>query len=124
MSEIAEGPDCWESRTVRRLSRLFRIERAGGFERRAAPTVRRLIARRRGLIERLIASDLGRRPSRAARAARLDAALSDLAGEVRQSQEFAAIRLERLEAELRLRRGDGPATGIREGAGGHLLGSG
>jgi len=121
MNDVAQGPDCWESRMARRLSRLLRIERAGGFERHAAPTVRRLITRRGGLIEQLIASHARHR---SAHPTGLDAALIDLAYEVRQSQQFAAIRLQRLEAELRLRRGDGPATGIREGAGGHLLGSG
>jgi hypothetical protein len=104
-------------RLASRLAQLFRIERTGGLDGRPAAVVRRLLARRAALVEHLIANCQS--PGSAA----LDAALMQLAGEVRQSRDRALGLLQRLELELRLRRGGGRTTGMRDGAG-RLLGRG
>lgn len=112
-----------ESRAVRRLSRLFRIERLGGFERHSIETVRRLIARRAKLVDELAPLEAKRRLSDAPVPAELGTALSELTGEVDAARQSSVARAERLAAELRQRRGEGQATGLRGGAG-QLLGSG
>jgi hypothetical protein len=104
-------------RLARRLARLFRIERKGGFDALPPALVPRLLARRAALIEQLV----GDCPVQGLEA--LDTALSDLAAEVRQSQECVSGRLGRLELEALLRCGRGRATGVRR-ASGQLLGWG
>jgi hypothetical protein len=118
--------DTHERRIARRLSRLFRIERIGGFDRRPAATVRRLIARRGALIERLIAIERQRYSQEYSlkHSAALQQAMTDLSAEVRQAQEQAAARAERLRLELRLRRGAGLPTSMRSTASGRLIGRG
>ena len=121
MSEILLDPDADACRTARRLSRLFRIERAGGFDRRPAATVRRVIERREALIEELIAFQL--RHSNAPSPALLRA-LAELADEVGRSRDYAETQLEKLRMELGLRHGERPASGLRGGVSGQLLGRG
>jgi hypothetical protein len=116
--------DAAESRIMRRLGRLFRIERTGGFDRRPTATVRRLVERRGALIDRLIALDDRRGAVFAPRSGGLDEALADLRREVERARPHAQTRAQRLTAELRLRRGGGVPTGLRGGAGGQLLGKG
>jgi hypothetical protein len=116
--------DTCERRLARRLSRLFRIERTGGFDRRPAATIRRLIERRGALIDELIALERRRRSGAAAGSAALHRSMAELAGEVRRSRDRAEAHSARLQAELGLRRGRGPATGLRGGTSGTLIGRG
>jgi hypothetical protein len=124
MSVAPPDLDIGERRLARRLSRLFRIERAGGFDRRPAATVRRLIERRGALIDELIAVERRRRSGNAAGSAALHQSMAQLADEARRSRDCAEAHSARLRAELELRRGRGPATGLRGGAGGTLIGRG
>lgn len=121
MSELISDPEADIRRIARRLSRLFRIERSGGFDRRPAETVRRMIERRDALIDALIAFQ--RRHEEAPSPALLRS-LAELADEARYAQEYAEAQVVRLRAELGLRRGDGRPTGLRGGAEGQLLGRG
>jgi len=123
MSESEIELAAQESRLVRRLSRLFRIERLGGFERHSIETVRRLIARRAILVDELAQLEAKRRLSDAPVPAELGSALGELAREVEVARRSSLVRAEQLAAELRQRRGEGQATGLRGGAG-QLLGSG
>ncbi len=113
-----------EARAARRLGRLFKIERAGGFDRRPAATVRRLLERRGALVTELVLLDGKRRSRRSPYSTELEQALRELASEVRQSLHHSESRMERLWTDLRLRRNAGPPTGIRDSAVGRLLGRG
>jgi hypothetical protein len=113
-----------ESRAARRLGRLFRIERAGGFDRRPAAVVQRLIERRGSLVEELLLLDAMCRSLDLPRSVELEQALEDLASEVGRSLCHSQTRVERLYTDLRLRHGAGFSTGVRDGAGGLLLGRG
>lgn len=123
MTNVAPDLDAAQRRMARRLARLFRIERAGRFEQRPVAAVR-LMERRGALIDALIATLSQRRSGTDLRSPGLEGALADLAFEVRRSRERAKTRLERLHAELRLRRGDMPPSGLRGSGGGKLLGRG
>lgn len=124
MPSDATDLDACESRLVRRLGRLFRIERAGRFDERSPLTVQRMIKRRDAVIDELLALDADRRDAIGAPSADLVRALTDLSLEVQQSREPAAARLRRLEAEIRRRATEAPAIGLRKNPGGRLLGSG
>jgi hypothetical protein len=113
-----------ESRAARRLGRLFRIERAGGFDRRSVATVRRLIERRGMLVSELLLIDGLRRTLNPPRSAELEQALAELAREVNRSLHHSQNQVARLHTDLRLRRGEGMPTGVRDGASGLLLGRG
>jgi hypothetical protein len=117
-TEAAEG------RIARRLARLFRIERLGGFERRSPATASRLVERRGALIAQLIALDDRRGSVFAPRTGALDEALRALAREVERGRDSAVARADRAMAELQLRRGGWLQRGIRGGARGRLLGRG
>ncbi len=121
MSALVSDPEADARRIARRLSRLFRIERCGGFDRRPAETVRRMIERRDALIDALIAFQ--RQHEKAPSPAFLQS-LAELADEARHAQEYAEAQVVRLRAELGLRRGDGRPTGLRGGAEGQLIGRG
>jgi len=54
----------------------------------------------------------------------LDLVMGALAKEVDRAEQRCLERLAELGAELRRRRGEGMATGLREGGGGQLLGRG
>lgn len=113
-----------EARTARRLGRLFRIERAGGFVRRTAETVWRLIERRGALAAELGCIERARRAAAAPSSPELDGALRELAAEICRSRDDAEARVAVLRAELDQRRGRGAATGLRSPGAGRLLGSG
>jgi hypothetical protein len=113
-----------ESRAARRLGRLFKIERAGGFDRRPVATVRRLIERRGTLVSELLVIDGMRRALNPPHSAELEQALAELAREVNGSLHHSQTQVERLHTDLRLRRGEGMPTGVRDGASGLLLGRG
>jgi hypothetical protein len=121
MIEAVPDLEARERRLARRLSRLFRIERAGGFDRRSAATVRRLIDRRGALIDALIALE---RRRGSGRSVALHQAMAELSREVRQAREQAEARIADLRVELGLRRGAGPPTGLRSGTSGRLIGWG
>jgi hypothetical protein len=116
-------PTVQVSRTARRLARLFRIERCGGFERRPIETMRRLTERRGQLVEELMRLDAERRSFAPWVTTDLDRSMWVLTRAIDGLHDDVAARLDRLGAELRLRRGEGTATGLRDG-GGQLLGRG
>jgi hypothetical protein len=113
-----------EYRTARRLARLFRIERAGGFARWPTQTVRQLIERRASVVGELMRLDARRLSVAPSTTADLDIAIGALAREVDCAEQQCLKRLADLGAELEKRRGIGTATGLRGGGGGRLLGSG
>ncbi|HXC26332.1 MAG TPA: hypothetical protein VNV38_00050 [Stellaceae bacterium] len=112
-----------ECRMVRRLARLFRIERAGGFTRRSVLTAQRVIERRGELVGELVGLD-AKRQSLAPASANLDLAMNALAREIDCAEQHCLDRLTELGAELERRCGIGTATGLRDGGDGRLLGSG
>ena len=113
-----------ECRAVRRLVRLFRIERRGGFARWPAATVSRLVERRGALVDDLLRLDARRQSLAPWVTADLGVAMGALAREVRLGEQRCLERLAELGAELTRRREPGATTGLRDGAGGQLLGSG
>jgi hypothetical protein len=124
MSPAVADPETGLRRTARRITRLFRIERIGRLERRPAATIRRLITRRGALIDALIAAERRRRSDAETRPPALEQAFAELALEVGECRPSAERRLFELAAELRLRRGEVPPTGLRPSIGGQLLGRG
>jgi hypothetical protein len=122
MSETGTDTIVRVSRAARRLGRLFKIERAGGFDRRPLATVRRLIERRGTLVEELLLLGGMRSRLAAPRSAELEQALGELAREVNQSLHPAERKVDHLGGDLRLRSREGLPTGIRNGASGRLLG--
>jgi hypothetical protein len=124
MTDNAHELTTRESRLARRLRRLFHIERAGGFERRPAEIVWRLIGRRGQLVDELIRLDAARRTLAAPTTAALDVAIGKLAHEVREAHARCAARIEAIDDELAQRRAAGGTTGLRDGASGRLLGQG
>jgi hypothetical protein len=113
-----------EIRIVRRLSRLFRIERSGRLGRRPLDTVRRLIDRRGLLIEELMRLDARRRASALGASGELDLAMAAFATEIEEGGRRCQEVLAELGAELSRLRGEGAATGLRDGVAGQLLGRG
>lgn len=122
MNAPAAAPDVLLPRVVRRLARLFRIERAGRLTRRRAAIGRHLIARRAALIEVMIAAEYRRRSNGGALSPTVLQALRELALEVGRCRASAESRRAELAEELRSRRGAAP-SGVRGGAGGRLLGT-
>lgn len=112
-----------ECRTARRLARLFRIERSGGFPRRPAELVRRLAERREAVIDELVRLDAKRLSFAPWATADLDIAMGVLAKEVDRTEQYCRELLAELGAELERRRGLGTATGLRDGVDGRLIGS-
>ena len=119
----ARDPDIRQTHVVRRLCRLFRIERAGGFEGRPAAIARLLIARRDTVIDELVAVEMRRQRDAQQPSAVMTEALQELRFEVDQGQEPAAARLRALQAELRKRSVGAPGSGLRNTARGRFLGS-
>jgi hypothetical protein len=113
-----------ESRAARRLGRLFKIERGGGFEHRPVAAVQRLIERRGTLVTELLLLDGMRRSLNPPLSPELEQALAELACEVDGSLDHSQTRVDRLREDLRLRRGEGMTSGVRDGAIGLVLGRG
>jgi hypothetical protein len=113
-----------ECRLARRLGRLFRIERSGGFARRPQPVASRCISRRGALIEALMQTEVDRRAASAPISPELRDAAQALWDEVGRSRASADARLERLETELRTVSGLGPPSGLRGSTTGRLIGRG
>jgi hypothetical protein len=111
-----------ECRAVRRLARLFRIERAGRFERLASDVARRLRARRGELIEEVQRLEAKRRSFEPWTLPQIDVAMGTLAREVDDAERYCLERLAVLGAELEQRRSHG--TGLRNGTDGRILGRG
>jgi hypothetical protein len=116
-----KGPESVDrqSRAARRLARLFRIERNGGFERWPAGINRQVIERRGQLVDALL-TDLQAMPVRPPPP--LDRALAELSQEVRWALDPVRMRLQQIGKDLRLSRGEGLPTGIRNSPSGHSLG--
>jgi hypothetical protein len=115
MNEPPNAIEC-ERRLVRRLCRLFRIERSGGFDERPVAAVSRLVRRRGALVAELAALDRQRRLAAAPASRALDRDLAGLHREVERSLDPAQARLQRIGKDLRISRGEGSPTGIRDGA--------
>jgi hypothetical protein len=113
-----------QSRVARRLGRLFRFERSGRFARCPAETVWRLIARRATLMAELTGLERRRHEVEPVPPPELSAAVSELAGEVALAREYGEALVAGLGVELSARRGQRPSSGLRDGGGGRLLGSG
>jgi hypothetical protein len=125
MRETVDNPTMREIRLARRLERLFRVERTGGFARRPAATVRRLVERRGAVVAELLALDAARRGSAPPPLpAELGDALAELGREVKRSMTQAGQQQADLLAELRRRRPGGGSSGLRGGADGRLIGRG
>jgi hypothetical protein len=123
MANAASDLATREHRLACRLARLFRIQRAGRFERRPEDVARRLVERRAVLIERLMRLDHERRVVAPRPPAGLDRAMNALAGEVDAAERWGLDRLDEIGAELSRRR-RAAASGLRDGATGQLLGRG
>ncbi|HVC53105.1 MAG TPA: hypothetical protein VND87_13880 [Stellaceae bacterium] len=114
-----------EARAARRLGRLFRAERAGGYDRRPAETVWRLVARRGDLLAELAQLERRRRALGLQPSPELAAALRDLAHETAWSRGRAEALAAALADEIAARRHLGEASGLRGvGGAGRLLGQG
>jgi len=109
---------------VRRLSRLFRVDRCGRLRRRGIDTVRRLIDRRGALIEELMQVDARRRAFASGTPGELDLAMMSFATEIEQGGRHCLAALAELGAELGRLRGEGAASGLRGESAGQLLGRG
>lgn len=124
MPASISDPAARQSRIARRLTRLFRFERTGSFARRPTETVWRLIAARGELMAELTRIERQRREARVAASPELDKAMQELAAEAALSRTYGEMLVGELGAELRARRGEGAASGLRDGGGGRLLGCG
>ena len=113
-----------EIRLARRLARLFRFERSGHLLRRPAETARRLIDRRGCLIEELTRLEERRRSFAPWVPAELELTMGALAREVGQGEQRCLEFLAEIGAQLSGLRGQGAATGLRDGIDGRLLGHG
>ncbi len=109
---------------ARRLVRLFRLERSGHLRRRSADTVFRLIDRRGRLIGELIQLEERRRSLAPWVLDELDLTMGALAREVDRGEQSCLEFLAEIGARLSRLRGEGTATGLRDGADGRLLGRG
>jgi uncharacterized protein YhdP len=76
------------------------------------------------LVSELLLIDGLRRTLNPPRSAELEQALAELAREVNRSLHHSQNQVARLHTDLRLRRGEGMPTGVRDGVGGLLLGRG
>ena len=124
MTETKSDLHLRESRTARRLGRLFKIECGGGFDRLPLVTIWRIIERRDAVIRELLKLDDLRRSLAPSRSAELDQAIRELARNVTQASNCARSRAEKIDGDLRARRGEGITTGIRGRPEGQLLGRG
>jgi hypothetical protein len=111
-----------ESRAARRLLRLLRIERAGILDRRPARLAARMIERRGILIGTVLNMDRERRLAAIRPPAELDRVMAELTGEIALGRDRAHTRLQQIGKDLRLSRGEGLPSGIRNSASGHSLG--
>jgi hypothetical protein len=108
-------------RLARRLGRLFRIECAGGFDRRPAATVWRIIERRKALIEELARLQTSPGLPALSRPPEPENALRELARDVDRAANRMHCKMAQIEEDLRARR-EGLSTEIRGSTSGRLLG--
>jgi hypothetical protein len=109
---------------MKRLTRLFRAERHGSFERRRADIVRALINRRGDCIGKLFRLDAERRRSAVPANAELNQAAVALAQEVNTARSYAGAAADRLHAEIKTLRGEGALSGVTGLSTGKILGRG
>jgi hypothetical protein len=112
-----------EIRSARRLGRLFRIECRGGFDRWPVAIIGKLIERRGALAAAVLQMDRRRRAAAVRPTPALKQALAELADELQRALPEAQARLERIGNDLRLSRGEGRPSGIRDRNNGHPLGT-
>lgn len=113
-----------EHRIMQRLSRLFRLERHGRFDRWPIGFVFALIARRGRCIEELITLDAERRRCGAAADVRLNHAARTLAREIDNGLRPAEARADRLHSDVKVLRGEGRNSGMKGFSTGKILGRG
>lgn len=113
-----------ESRLARRLGRLFRVERGGGFARHSPRLTDEVLRRRGVLIDELVATETDRRAQGLPSSPELRAAVEDLSRELVLSRRCVDARVEELTAELRAARGEGGLSGIRNGPHSRVIGRG
>jgi hypothetical protein len=109
---------------ARRLARLFRLERSGHLRRRPVETARRLIDRRGRLIDELTQLEERRRSLAPWVPDELGLTMRALAQEVERGEQRCLEFLAEIGARRSQLRGEGTATGLRDGADGRLLGRG
>jgi hypothetical protein len=107
---------------ARRLARLFRLERSGHLRRWPAEIARRLVDRRECLIEELARLEERRRSLAPWVPDELDLTMGALAQEVERGEQRCLEFLAEIGARLSRLRGEGTATGLRDGGDGRLLG--
>ena len=113
-----------ELRVMRRLSRLFRLERDGRLERWPMRFDFALIARRGRCIEELMTLDAERRRCGAAADHRLHGAAQALAQEIDGTLKPTEARAERLRSDVKVLRGEGSNSGKKGFSTGKILGRG
>jgi|SRR6516164_7363274 hypothetical protein len=111
-----------ESRIARRLTRLFKLERAGRFDRWRDATIARLVARRGELVDNLLDLDRLRCSLAPPSSSELERALAELRQEVNQTAAHIHAQVAQISADLRARLSEGPPSGIRGSGNGRLLG--
>jgi hypothetical protein len=109
---------------ARRVARLFRLERSGHLRRQPVEIARRLIDRRGRLIEELAQLEEKRRSFAPWVPAELGLTMGALAREVECGEQRCLEFVAEIGARLSQLRGEGAATGLRDGADGRLLGRG
>src|ERR1700690_2166098 len=109
---------------ARRLARLFRLEPSGHLRPRPAETARRLIDRRGRLIDELTQLEERRRSLAPWVPDELGLTMGALAQEVERGEQRCLEFLAEIGARRSQLRGEGTATGLRDGADGRLLGRG
>lgn len=113
-----------ESRLVRRLDRLFRIERGGALTRRPNALGELLHGRRDAIIEDLMRADATRRALKITASAELQQAVEALASELARSRDAIDVRVRQLREDWHILRGDGVPTGMRHSLQRRLVGKG
>ncbi|HEV2188388.1 MAG TPA: hypothetical protein VGR70_14360 [Stellaceae bacterium] len=109
---------------ARRLARLFRLESSGHLRSWPAETARRLIDRRGRLIDELTRLEERRRSLAPWVPNELELTMGVLTREVARGEQRCLEFLAEIGARLSQLRGEGAATGLRDGADGRLLGRG
>lgn len=113
-----------EIQVARHLARLFRLERSGYLRRRPVETTHRLIDRRGRLIDELTRLEEKRRSLAPWVPDELELTMGALTREVARGEQRCLEFLAEIGARLNQLRGEGAATGLRDGTDGRLLGRG
>lgn len=113
-----------ERHMMRRLSRLFRLERNGRLDRWPIGSVFALVTRRSRCIKELMTLDAERRRCGGKPDRRLDDAAQALAREIDEALRPVEARAERLRSDVKVLRGEGSTSGMKGFSAGKILGRG